>query len=224
MTSVVSMRGAQGPGCLRARIICGRQDVGNKGMAGMACVAIFAGLGGCQSARGTCHPYSTHQETSFRDTHAAQQSNGKGLKQIEAEDFEGAEKSFREALGHDISFAPAHNNLGLLLLRQKRWYEASWEFAFASKLQPQAGEPKGNLGLVFEAIGQYDQAVDEYEAALKIDPDRVEVMGHLARTLVKSKDSTKQERLRELLDKLVLRAAPDWSDWAREQLIRIQPR
>ncbi len=41
---------------------------------------------------------------------------------------------------------------------------------------------------------------------------------------VKANDSRAQGRLRELLEELVLRAAPDWSDWARGELIRITPR
>ncbi len=41
---------------------------------------------------------------------------------------------------------------------------------------------------------------------------------------VKANGSGTQGRLRELLEKLVLRASPDWSDWARGELIRITPR
>lgn len=177
-------------------------------------------LAGCANPNRHISPYATCREAPTRDILAAQEANGRGLKHIDEHDDAAAERAFREALGCDISNAAAHNNLGLLLLRQKRWYEASWEFAYAAKLQPQSSVPRGNLGLVFEAVGKYGQAVDEYEAALKIDADNVQVMGHLARTLVKSHDESKSQRLKELLDQLVVRASPDWSDWARAQLAR----
>ncbi len=198
------------------------RDVGPTGRAWKAWALATACLAGCSAPPKADSPYSTHRELPFRNTYAAQQANSRGLQQIEKGDYDAAEKSFREALGCDISFASAHNNLGLLLLRKKEWYSASWEFAWAAGLRPQASEPKGNLGLVFEAIGRYALAVDEYEQALKIDADNVQVMVHLARTLGNANHSGKQWRLRELLEELVLRASPDWSDWAREQLIRMR--
>jgi Flp pilus assembly protein TadD len=180
----------------------------------------WLGFAGCTGPVRPTGPYTTYRETPTRNVLAAQEANGRGLKHIHDHDDAAAERAFREALGYDISNAAAHNNLGLLLLGQKRWYEASWEFAYAAKLQPQSSAPRGNLGLVFEAVGKYGQAVDEYEAALKVDADNVQVMGHLARTLVKGHDEAKSQRLKELLDQLVLRASPDWSDWARGQLAK----
>jgi Tfp pilus assembly protein PilF len=187
-------------------------------MGGLVAILTLSACGACSHSSG---PYSTHPSAVARDTRAAEQANHRGLQQIEAQQFAAAEQSFRAALSSDIGCAAAHNNLGLLLLRQQRWYEASWELAYAAKLQPQASAPKGNLGLVFEAIGKYDQAAQEYEAALKLDTDNVQVMGHLARTLVKANDSGKQWRLRELLEQLVWRAHSDWSDWARGQLLKL---
>ncbi len=125
--------------------------MGKKTKARIGWLAAAAFLAGCSAPPRTASPYSTNRERTFKDTYAAQQANNRGLKQIEAGDYDAAEKSFREALGRDICYASAHNNLGLLLLRQKRWYASTWEFAYAAKLQPQASQPHGNLGLVFEA-------------------------------------------------------------------------
>lgn len=177
---------------------------------------------GCRSTSPAHSPYSTHADPPVRDSLASQHANQEGLRHIENGDDTAAEKAFRDALGCDITNAAAHNNLGLLLLRQQRWYEASWEFAYAAKLQPQASAPRGNLGLVFEAVGQYDRAIAEYEEALKVDADNLQVMGHLARTLVKVDRPQEHKRLKELLGALVVKAEPDWSDWARQQLIRIE--
>jgi Tfp pilus assembly protein PilF len=198
--------------------------VGQSSTTRIAWLCAAACLAGCGSPPRSASPYSPPYERRSRNTAAAQQANQRGLQQIEAGDYAAAEQSFRAALDDDLAYASAHNNLGLLLLRRREFYSASWEFAYASKLEPQASAPRGNLGLVFEAIGQYDQAAQAYEAALKMDTDNIQVMDHLARTLVKANAPSQQRRLRELLEQLVLRATPDWSDWAREQLLKLGSR
>ena len=185
------------------------------GRQGVVMFLMFAGCGPAAQRS----PYSTYRDTPIRNSQAAQEACQKGLEYIEHGDDAAAEQAFRESLGYDITNAAAHNNLGLLLLKQKQWYSASWEFAYSTQIQPQSSVPRGNLGLVFEAVGQYDKAINEYEAALKIDADSVQVMGQLARTFVKSGRSP--ERLKDLLERLVVRADPDWSQWARGQLIRL---
>lgn len=201
-----------------------RRDLGSWSIPILVGLALTVAGGACSAPASRSTPYATYHAPPTRDTAAAQRATNQGLRAIQGGDDEAAERAFREALGHDLAHAAAHNNLGLVLLRKQRWYEASWEFAYAAKLQPQAAEPKGNLGLVFEAVGRFEQAADEYEAALRLDPDNIQVMGHLARTLVKTGEPARQTRLRELLEQLALRADQNWSDWARRELIRLGAR
>ena len=175
-------------------------------------------LAGCRSGSSQ-HPYSTAFTPPRRDTHTAQRRNAEGLQQIEKGDYKKAEESFRAALDADLFYASAHNNLGLVLLK-KSPYEAAWEFQFSAKLLPNAAEPRNNLGLVFEHVGNLDGAIAEYKKALKIDPNNVQVMGHLARAYVKSGE--KSDDLRKLLKRLAFQnPGGTWDQWARRQLLTL---
>lgn len=175
--------------------------------------------GGC--APGTTRlSYRTAPEPARRDSLSAQRLNDEGLEFVEDGKIGKAEEKFREALVQDLYHAPAHNNLGLVLLRTNRHYEAAWEFEYAAKLAAHAVEPRQNLGLLFEELGRIEMAIDEYESALTIDPSDATAMRHLARAYVKS--GQKKKRLKELLEKLLL--IPNdhqWDAWIRGQLIRV---
>lgn len=173
---------------------------------------------GCSALRKSSHPYATSISGPLRDTYGAQRLNGQGLKALEEDETEDAERCFRKAFEKDLFCASAHNNLGLLLLRSNKPYEAAWEFQFAAKLLPHSVEPRNNLGLVMEKVGQLDQAITHYENALHIDPNNVEVMGHLARAYVKSRRTS--DDLKGFLKKISFQnPGGSWDKWARTQLL-----
>ncbi|MCP4589427.1 MAG: tetratricopeptide repeat protein [bacterium] len=182
-------------------------------------LAVCAVTAGCEVGTRRAG-YETLSEPQARNALLAQQLNDRGLVHVEQGDWESAEQTFREALEADLFYPAAHNNLALCLVHEKRFYEASWEFTWASKLAPHSAEPRNNLGLVLEQVGRLDQARDCYEQALGIDPDNIEVMGHLARVYVKSGEE--DGKLHELLEELALGGNEQgWDVWARSQLLRI---
>jgi len=175
-------------------------------------------VSGCAGS-GRSH-YQTLPSGGKGNTEAAQRLNEQGLTLVEESEYEEAEQKFREALGHDIYCAAAHNNLGLVLLQTNRHYEAAWEFEYAAKLVPHAAEPRENLGLLYEAIGRLDKAVEQYESAVDVDPNSVRATRYLARVLVKS--DRRDDRLRAALEKiLIMKPDGQWDDWARGQLVRL---
>ena len=140
-----------------------------------------------------------------------------GLDLIEDERYDAAEKKLKEALTADITFGPAHNNLGLVYYKQKQLYKAAWEFEYAAKLMPRSPEPKNNLGLILEKVGKLDDAVDQFEAAVKIEPDNPHVIGNLARARVRR--GSQDEKTRDLLRQIVLKDdRPSWIRWAKDKL------
>jgi len=164
--------------------------------------------------------YATVAADPRRDTEAARERNGEAVGLLKREEFAKAEKVLKAALAADVFFGPAHNNLGTEYYRQKKFYLAAWEFQYAAKLMPHSPEPRNNLGLVFEAVGRLDEAAKWYDEAIAIEPDNPELIGNLARTLLRS--GHKDDRTRQVLSDLVMKdTRPDWVAWAREQLALI---
>lgn len=161
--------------------------------------------------------YQTIATDPGRDTDASRRNNAKGLRLLEEGKFEEAEGVLREALAADVSFGPAHNNLGKALYHQAKFYHAAWEFQYAIKLMPDQPEPRNNLGMVLESIGKLDDAVERYAEARERAPDNAQVLGNLARAKYQRGD--KDEELQELLSEVAMKDdRPEWANWARERL------
>lgn len=155
-----------------------------------------------------------------RDREQAEARNAEGLARIAQGDFAGAEASFRAALQADPYLGPAHCNLGVALLQQpNKLYEAGWELRYACRLMPRASQPRANLGILYEAVGKYGAAEEELRAALRLAPDDVEIVGHLARIHIRQ-----DKRTPDTVAWLELIASQDdddaWRGWARGELIR----
>lgn len=184
----------------------------------LAATMIFAG---CQPAKPqAAGEYRTRADDPRRDSSAAGDHNAEGVHHLEKGRLDEAEKNFKAALAADMFFGPAHNNLGMVYYRQKKYYLAAWEFQYAIKLMPNKAEPKCNLGAVYDAVGKLDDAAKCYDEALTIEPDAVEVAANLARIYVRS--NRKDERTRQLLHEIVMKdTRPDWAQWAREKLLML---
>ena len=136
-----------------------------------------------------------------------------------ATDLERAEALLREALTADLFHGPGHNNLGVVFLKQEKYYEAAQEFEWARKLMPGHPDPRVNLGLVMEAAGRTADALGAYASALELRAEYLPAMQGLARLLVRT--DGQDERLTELLAHIAL-ASPDaqWRDWAALELAK----
>lgn len=172
---------------------------------------------GCHLTDSSLGTYETIEGNPHRDTQLAIRKNEQALRRMEQDDFAKAEELLQESLVADVTFAPAHNNLGHLYFRQGKYYLAAWEFEYAAKLMPTSGEPLNNLGLIYERIGRFDEAAQRYEAAIAISPDNQEFASNLARLQVRRKDVT-PETAQALHEVLFKDDRPDWKDWAGEQL------
>lgn len=179
---------------------------------------ITVSLTGCGSKTSAGNEsYQTIAGDLGRDTDGAKHQNAQGLVHLEAGRYEEAEKLFREALTDDVSYGPAHNNLGKALYHQSKYYHAAWEFQYAIKLMPDQPEPRNNLGMVLESIGKLDEAVEQYDQARGKAPDNAQIIGNLARTKYQRGD--KDDEMRELLTEVVMKDdRAEWVSWARERL------
>lgn len=152
-----------------------------------------------------------------RDTERAKSLAAEATLAINEGRLDDAEQLLRDALTADVMYGPAHNNLGQLYYQQQRYYEAAWEFQYAIRLMPHQPIPRNNLGLVFEANGQLDQAAEQYSLAVAKEPDNPELLGNLARARIRRGDTGPE--VRDLLRQIVMKdTRPAWRDWAEQQL------
>ena len=174
---------------------------------------------GCQNSRG---PAGARP-----DPRLAREENERAYTLINQGKYQEAESVLARALDADVTFGPAHNNMGLLYYERGDFYHAAWEFYHASTLMPYAPDVWNNLGMALEAgmdsktdPKRYDQAVSEYEKARKLAPDNPEYLANLARA--KDKRGDRDEEMKNLLQELAYKdARQGWRDWARMKLFKL---
>lgn len=163
--------------------------------------------------------YETVPDEPNRNTDLARQLQQQALLHIDAGELSAAEDLLKKSLKADVTFGPAHNNLGTVYFRQGKLYLAAWEFEYAAKLMPYVAEPRYNLGMVYENVGKLGDAIDAYKQAADVEPDNPVLLGNYARAMVKNGDHS--EQLHETLTKIVMTdSRPDWVEWARSELAR----
>ena len=132
-----------------------------------------------------------------------------------------AEELLRSALRADPYDGAAHNDLGVLCLRQSRLYEAATEFEAARMLMPGSPDPRLNLGLTFERAGLYERAFSAYDAALEVSPTHIRTIEAIARLILRTGRTS--DRLPGMLEDIALRGeTSDWRSWAKEQMSRLK--
>lgn len=162
-------------------------------------------------------PYAPPAASS-RNSTEAERLNRLAADLIDGDPVE-AEKLLREALTKDLYCGPAHNNLGVLYLKEEKLYEAANEFEWAKKLMPGHPDPRVNLALVLERAGKIDDAKANYESALKEYPEYLPAIQGLASLTVKA--GRADERLAHWLDTVALSGEePAWREWASVQQTR----
>jgi tetratricopeptide (TPR) repeat protein len=173
----------------------------------------------CASACASPSPSSVSSEQ-LRDPKRAHELTLEALEVID-DDPTAAEELLQAAVKADAYHGPAHNDLGVLYLRQSRLYEAANEFELARKLLPGNPDPRLNLGLTLERAGLYERAFDAYNAALEVSPAHIRTIQAIARLTLRT--GQKSERLLGLLEDISLRGETnEWRVWAQDQMTRLK--
>ncbi len=171
-------------------------------------------LGACASPGGPAGPYTTPTEAT-RSTVEAERLNREAADLLGTNPVQ-AEKVLRAALTADLFFGPAHNNLGVLYLKQRKLYEAANEFEWARKLMPGHPDPRVNLALALETAGRTGEALASYSSALEVWPNYLPALEGIASLTLRAGDR-RDPRLAAWLSEISLRGDPAWSAWARER-------
>lgn len=176
-------------------------------------IALASALPGCATSN---DPYSPLTEAS-RDTAEAQRLTQQAAKILDSHPDK-AEKLLREALNKDLYHGPAHNNLGVLCLKQGQLYSAAAEFEWARKVMPGHPDPRVNLALTLERAGRINDALKAYAAALEVYPEYLAAVQGLARLQVRH--DLRDERTTPYLRDIAFRGeSAQWRDWAQQALL-----
>jgi len=181
-------------------------------------IAILLLAAGCGATR-TPGPYEVQPEAA-RNTTLAEKLTREAADLIRSEP-ERAEALLRAALSADLFYGPAHNNLGVLFLRQEKRYEAAQEFEWAKKLLPGQPDPRINLALCLEGAGDVVAALEQYEGALAVAPSSVAALQGAASLVMRA--GRQDERLEPWLREIAMRGeSVEWRDWAGAKLRQVQ--
>jgi protein O-GlcNAc transferase len=111
--------------------------------------------------------------------------------------WEEAKSEFSRAIALDPKMAPAHLNLGLVLMNSDPGGAAD-SFRRAADLQPAESRPRFLAGFALEHAGKLTEALEQYRAALGISPKDYEYHFALGRVLLRTGDATgAEEHFRE---------------------------
>jgi tetratricopeptide (TPR) repeat protein len=100
---------------------------------------------------------------------------------------------YRQAIALRDNFAAAHENVGYLLARQKRFREALEHLEHATSISPKDPGAWAGLGDVQAVLGALEQAKASYERALLLQTDGPEAT-HARDSLKRLAEHTKQQR------------------------------
>jgi Tfp pilus assembly protein PilF len=161
--------------------------------------------------------YQTSYEQTYGSTSEAIAKHRAALKRLDKCDLCGAEELLKASLAEDEKFGLAHNTLGNVYFDQGKFYPAAWEFEYAARMMPDRPEPINNLGLVFEQVGRFDDAIVQFELAYGMDETNAAYLGNLIRARMRRGDQTCD--MVDLLHRLVeIDSRTEWVAWANGHL------
>jgi tetratricopeptide (TPR) repeat protein len=105
--------------------------------------------------------------------------NARGLEQLQAQEYEAAERSLRRVLELDPDLNQARNNLGLALYHRGRLIDARRCFEEALTRNPGYTAARLNLANTLRIQGEHGAARGELETLLADNPDSIEALNNL---------------------------------------------
>jgi Tfp pilus assembly protein PilF len=89
---------------------------------------------------------------------------------------EKAVEALRKAVAAKPDYGPAYGNLAVACVRSKNWKDAAEAARSAVRLNPEDAEARLNLGIAAAELGDADEARRQYDALLKADEPRGQVL------------------------------------------------
>jgi serine/threonine-protein kinase len=112
-------------------------------------------------------------------------------------DWAAAERSFKRAIELKPGYAKARHWYSVFLTQHARFAEAIAEIRIAMSLDPVSKEPKLQFAAVLALMRRYDDAIAQYEEALKMDGEFPLAYRHMARACINKGDYVRAARALE---------------------------
>jgi predicted Zn-dependent protease len=132
--------------------------------------------------------------STFRPGGDARQFHEKAMKEIDKEQLEAAEKHLRQAIALEPRFVDAMNDLGVLLMNQKRYAEAGEVLRQGYEADPKSVHLLLNLGINLNHLGKHAEAAPYLREALRLQPGMLAAHLHLGIALVETDQFSEAER------------------------------
>ena len=162
-------------------------------------------------------PASASMPQTERITKAHQEAK----KAARASDPEKQEGYYRRAVAYYAEYAPAWNNLGVALMDQQRYLEASEAFQRAADLAPMDPRPLYNHGLLFFRRAYPREALPYFLEALGRDPHYLPALRGAIQSEVRLREYS-QATLDRIQSALLLETDPAWQRFFELQRIRLE--
>ena len=187
-------------------------------------IALACACGGCTTASKRSHAdgqiYQLNEQAIAKRTEALALARQAG-DHLEADEQDKARASATEALRLDPYCFVAHNNLGIVYLRERSYASAAQTFRDASRYEPGAYQPHYNLGSLLQEVGRWQEATVEYEAALIRNPGHLATVEQLAQCYILL--GKQPGPAHELLTQATrIETRPTWVEWLHGQLSILQ--
>ena len=125
----------------------------------------------------------------------------RALKEIKKKHEEAAERLLREAAAADPKFLAPLNDLGVLMMRERKYAEAEKVLRQALEVDPKAVYVLLNLGITLNHLGKYEDAVAPLREAERLEPGLVAAHQHLGIALVETDQFAEAEKQLDLAAK-----------------------
>ena len=172
------------------------------------------GIAGCAAMEGNSEFIQLENRN---DSQRARELNRDGVQHVKQKELAEAEASFKKAIYADVTFGPAHNNMGRVYFHKRNLKLAALAFERAMEFMPERPEPINNLGLTYESAGRLGEAIELYQTAHYLQPHNPEYLGNLyvlefAGEIVMTSCAPNSENW------YLSRVRPPWVEWAEHHL------
>jgi tetratricopeptide (TPR) repeat protein len=113
---------------------------------------------------------TAYRESVAQDPNDSHNYYARALALDQAGEVSGERDALQKAIHLNPSFAPAHNQLGVIDLRERRIHDAEVQFKSAISLDPQYAEAQDNLGILYGRLGDKSAAESIFRNATENNP------------------------------------------------------